>query len=269
MPKKLIKKNTFSKLCNQLFSGPLKPTNHKSTNPDTPQVTIYSESTDKSGNPLLDFGPVDAEVHGNMYPYCQSLLREIYRQTTGKDTIFTLTPICQYQIDKGWPEPPFVNINMYGSEATERENWLGYIPINYSDIEYRQLINDNGNIDVHGCVKRDGKDFVIILKASEEYSSLFLRVQHDEGQIEYLTNLARSNPDTYYIQTIVSKDSDGLHYKFSYQDEIIAQVSSRKIKLWLNGDSLVDRAEISISHFREDYDNQHYSRARMDKHIKL
>ena len=269
MPKKLIKKNTFSKLCDRLFSGPLKPTNHKYTKPDTPQVTIYSESADESGNPLLDFGAVDAEVHGNMYPYCQSLLREIYRQTKGKDTIFTLTPICQYQIDKGWPEPPFVNINTYGSKTTERANWLGYIPIHYSDIEYAQLIKDNGNIDVHGRVKRSGKDYTIILNASEEYASLTVNVQHKDDQISYLTKLARANEDVYYIQAIMSKDADGLHYSFKYKNRIIAQVSSRKVNLWLNGDKYVDRVEISISHFRENYDNQHYSKARLDKHIKL
>lgn len=41
---------------------------------------------------------------------------------------FSITPKDDYQIKMGWPEGNFINVNIYPSTKTTKDNWLGYVP---------------------------------------------------------------------------------------------------------------------------------------------
>jgi len=57
----------------------------------------------------------------------QQKLADLYWTQRGKNFWVCVTPQNQYQIEQGWPEEPFVNVNTIGSVETTKENWLGYI----------------------------------------------------------------------------------------------------------------------------------------------
>ena len=59
--------------------------------------------------------------------YSQNRLKKLY-DPAEKCQWFSITPVCQFQKNRGWPDAPsFVNVNTPGSIETEKENWLGYI----------------------------------------------------------------------------------------------------------------------------------------------
>lgn len=229
---------------------------------------LFGSDNEKSGNPVLEYGNCNAEIHGNKYDNCQKLLKSIYNLNPNNKILFTLTPICSYQLDQGWPEPPFVNINTYGSISTEKENWLGYIPIDFSEIDFEQLVNDNGNIDVYGKIKKSSEGYDITLNVSEKYKTLEINVGHNDRQVAYLTNLAQRIPD-YYIVVDIRKSDNGKNYDLIFHKQVVATTSSKKIDDWLNGDEYVPYVKMRIQHFRYDYSNQHYSKITLVRIIKL
>lgn len=221
----------------------------------------------KTDYPTLDYGEIDAEIHGNLYDHCQSMLKTIYKNAKGKDVVLTLTPPCQYQIEKGWPELPFVNVNLYGSKATEKDNWLGYIPIDFSDIDFGQIIKDNGNVNVHAHIEKN-ESYEIILNVDSKYTMLTSNISHDQKQVDYLTQLA-SEIDGYYIDTTAKRLKDKPKFVFIHDKKIIAEVSAKKIDDWLDGYKMIDNVRVKIDHFRYDYENHHYSKANFVKKIIL
>lgn len=214
----------------------------------------------------LNFGDYDPEIHGNMYDYCQNLLRKLHTKTGAKDTLLTLTPICEYQINQEWPEPPFVNINTYGSKSTQKENWLGYIPIDFSEIDFEQLIEDNGILNVHSHIKRTQGSYGIFLNVSDEYKMLEIYAQMDHKQIQAATYLAHKT-SAYYLIVDPVLTPDGKHYDFLLKGHCIANVSSKKINAWL-GDSEITKARLRIHKFRQtEYDPGHYTSVTLTKRI--
>ena len=76
---------------------------------------VYIESGSK-----VIFSPEGTE-------YAQDKLKKIYNSDE-KAQWFSITPVCQYQIENEWPNvEKFVNVNILGSAETEKNNWLGYI----------------------------------------------------------------------------------------------------------------------------------------------
>lgn len=218
---------------------------------------ISELSHDISGTkayPFLDYGPIDVEIHGNKYPYCQNMLKQLYKETDGRNLVFTLTPICNYQVRQGWPEPPFVNINKKNSASTTKENWLGYIPIDFSRIDFEQIIKDNGNINVHGHIEKQGRDYILCTDISEKYCILEMHAQMTDRQRDYIVSLAKKIDD-YYIVTKPIRDEDGKHYTFYYRDKIpIASASSKKIDNWLKNGEDIAKANLRIHRFRQIYE---------------
>lgn len=57
----------------------------------------------------------------------QTTLKKLYKEANNKHIRLSLTPICAYQENMGWPEKPFLNVNTLGALETTKDNWLGYI----------------------------------------------------------------------------------------------------------------------------------------------
>ena len=60
------------------------------------------------------------------FQWAQNNLKKIYDKAEKSQKISVTLP-CVYQIERGWPESPFVNINFLHSTETQKDNWLGYI----------------------------------------------------------------------------------------------------------------------------------------------
>lgn len=86
---------------------------------------------------FLEYGqklivPVLGEDFGQNHK--QTKLKELYKETDGKVTEFSLTPQNDYQARMGWPEEPFLNVMPKGQFEVRKDNWIGYIqPAEYSE----------------------------------------------------------------------------------------------------------------------------------------
>lgn len=129
MPKKLIKKSALDKVSRLLFPKPKKkPVKTK------PQQVHY-EAVHIEGGTKVMFSPEGTE-------YTQDRLAELYNPEE-KSQWLGITPVCQYQIEKGWPNAEkFVNVNLPGSIETEKDNWLGYIGA-WEDDDRQTYVVDN------------------------------------------------------------------------------------------------------------------------------
>ena len=217
----------------------------------------------------MEFGDCDSEVNGNRYEHCQTMLRKIYRDTKGNRTIFTLTPPIPYQKQQGWPNPPFVNINLHGSQSTTRENWLGYIPITYSDIDYLAIVMDNGPVDVYGEVKKEkGRDglYYVCLNVSNTYCKYCGYVQHDKEQLASLKKIAKEN-DYKSIDVKAIKQNGSNEYSFLYKGKVVATASADKIDSWLDGSEILS-SRLRTSYFRYD-DAKPFSELEISKRFVL
>lgn len=138
MAKKLIKKSTINKISRLLFSRHKKPSSRssmgkkivKKVSPRVEYPIVYIESGSK-----VIFSPEGTE-------YAQDKLKSIY-DPDEKAQWFSITPVCQYQIDNEWPDvEKFVNVNILGSIETEKDNWLGYIGA-WEDDENQTFVVDH------------------------------------------------------------------------------------------------------------------------------
>lgn len=219
--------------------------------------------------PTLEDGDIDPVVLGT--GYSQPLLRSLYKKIKDSRTLLTLTPINQHQIKNKWPEPPFVNVNLYGSASTEKENWLGYIPIDPIGINFETILEEKGNVNVHASIHRDyGREYYIKLYISDKYNldkSKYVDayISHDKSQIKFLEELSCESGND-YVKVNMKKSSDKKHYSFTYRGTIIGTATCKKIDE-LIGDSVISDKLLAIKKFRFDdgSDNKHYSRLIMIK----
>lgn len=65
-------------------------------------------------------------VYGEHYAQDKSQLSLLWAKFSRQEK-FSLTIQSQYQLEHRWPEPPFANVNLYGSTKTTKFNWFGYI----------------------------------------------------------------------------------------------------------------------------------------------
>ncbi len=213
--------------------------------------------------PTLEPGDNDPLALGTEYN--ESLLKELYNQTKGARTLLTLTPICQYQIDKKWPEPPFVNVNLHGSVATEKNNWLGFIPNDDPlGINLEKIIQSQGNVNVHASIHKDRGQYWIQFYISDKYKvdpNTYIKtyISHDKNQAKLVKDIScETNKD--YIRVDMKKTPDNKQYLFTYNGKIIGTASCKKIDDCIDGASISDTL-LSIKKFRfdDDSDNKHYS----------
>lgn len=214
--------------------------------------------------PTLEEGNIDPLVLGTNYS--QPLLKSLYRQIRDSKTLLTLTPINQYQLKNKWPEPPFVNINLYGSTSTEKDNWLGYIPFDSScEINFEKILKDQGNVNVHASIHKNHGECWIKLYINDKYKMtkndyVQMYISHDSRQIKILEKTACELGND-YIKVDIKKEPNKNQYVFIYNKEIIGTASCKKVES--QTDKILDKENyLSIKKFRfiDGTDNKHYSK---------
>lgn len=118
-------------------------------------------------NIVIPDGNQEIEVLGEQYRV--EILQKIFKSTNGSKILFSLTPQSEYQKKEQWPRMPFVNVNLYGSKETFKDNWLGYIPGRFTDIDLPKLFKSYKSVSVHGYVKKSGKDYDLVMTVNESY----------------------------------------------------------------------------------------------------
>lgn len=112
----------------------------------------------------------------------QSSAKKLYKDSGEKVQRFSLTPPCGFQIEAGWPEEPFLNVNTLGSLETTKENWLGYIapPIideeNDDEVHHERAkyikklikIGKSNPIIMPGKVVKEGSEYQMLLFGSRK-----------------------------------------------------------------------------------------------------
>ena len=139
MRKKLLTKRTIQKASRVLFTTKKKRKAPKSSSAlasvrSKQQFVDYPIVHIGSGSKVI-FSPEGTE-------YSQDKLKKIYDKSE-KSQWFSITPVCQYQIDAGWPDvEEFVNVNLLGSIETEKDNWLGYIGAWHDDEKQTYVVEN-------------------------------------------------------------------------------------------------------------------------------
>lgn len=102
--------------------------------------------------------------------HAQDRLKKLY-DPSEKCQWFSITPVCQFQKNRGWPDAPsFVNVNTPGSVETEKDNWLGYIGA-WDDDEKQSYVVEKLNILLDS--KRPMLFGKIVKESNGEYRIIF------------------------------------------------------------------------------------------------
>lgn len=272
MAKRLIKKSTINKIVKLFFTKPKKSRRLPEAEAgfldaifdDTLENVNIGDQFGESQYPTLDAGNTTIEVCGTMRS--QTLMEKIYQKYHTKRIRLTLTPICDYQIQKKWPEPPFVNVNLFGSQSTELTNWIGYVEIKDPyDIDLESIVSEVGNVNVYASVHQRDDYCITKLHLSNKYKyndGRFVEtyISHDKQQIVDITNIACETGGN-YIQVGIKKNPDQKHYDFLYNKKTIGGATVKKIDSCLKGKE-IHKAFVKITKFRfdDELDNKHYSK---------
>lgn len=122
-------------------------------------------------------------VYGEVYAQDskQTALKRLYKQYGKKHLQFSLTPPSNYQIERKWPEQPFLNVNVRGSIQTTKENWLGYIhPFEPEEKDEKRLerkkyikrliwLGGYCPLIISGKIIKEGSQYSMLLFASRKY----------------------------------------------------------------------------------------------------
>lgn len=140
----------------------------KATNNETSDETAKNTFT-------VPIGGTEIEVYGDQYR--NKTLKAAYGNIGNSITVIAITPPVQYQIDKGWPSLPFVNVNTRGAMSTTYDNWLGYIPYKYgSEVDFDKLIDKYKYIEASAKIEKRQGSYEIMLLVS---SLTNINVQHE------------------------------------------------------------------------------------------
>ena len=271
MPKKLIKNSTINRIVKLLISKPKKrPTqeiaeqaflNSMATEPF--RYTKIGDQLKENSYPTLDSGSVVLDVYGTINS--RLLMGRIQKKYHNQKIKLTLTPICKYQIENKWPNPPFVNVNLLGSDSTTESNWIGYIDCNDPEgIDLEGIIDSRGNVNVWASLHRENGDYSTKLHLSSKYkynSKKILKtyVSHTSEQIKILTTIACETGED-YIQVNMKELPDQKNYAFIYDGMEVGSATINKIDSCLNKQK-IHKAFIRIVKFRfdDEDENKHYS----------
>lgn len=270
MRKKILKKSTLSKVA-KLFAPKPSTTKEEMSKAERNFVKAMFEDPHDYGKvgsqlgsssyPTLENGIVDIDVLSTIDS--RRLMGKIYQKHHTDKITLTLTPISDYQIKNQWPEPPFVNVNLFNSEKTSKDNWVGYIEMGGpDDVPLDEMVSKHGNVNVWASVHQKQGEYCTTLHLSNKYKydekkTVSSYISHNNIQIKYLTKLA-CDTGRDYIPVDILKDSDGKNYNFVYNKTVVGSASIKKIDGCLNGKEL-HRAFVRIAKFRFDDDNKHYS----------
>lgn len=272
MPKKLIKKSTINKLSNFFFPKPKKQVSSNAESNfvnsffgKTSDTAQYKIATQRGESPFitLEDGNINVEVWSTTNS--RRLMGELYKKYHTEKITLTLTPACKYQMEQKWPEPPFVNVNLFNSQETEQDNWIGYIEFQEPDnIDFEGIIKKHGNVNVWASIHRKDGRYIALLHLSDKYKPAKEKVvetysSHDESQIKILTDLSVETGKN-YIEVDIEQSKDQKHYNFIYNGHIIGSATTQKIDKCLAGQK-IDKAYLRIAKFRfqDEWDNKHYS----------
>jgi len=127
--------NQFSKLSKRLlkqsYRSLKKAAKQKQTQKRQVQAPTSAYSAGVEVVRIESGGKLRIPVYGEQYGQGSSQTTLAKLKKSGARE-FSITPPHQYQIQNRWPEPPFANVNIYGSLITSRANWLGYIAPGYN-----------------------------------------------------------------------------------------------------------------------------------------
>lgn len=139
--------------------------------------------------------PVFGEEYGQDSK--QTKLKQLYKETEGKVTEFSLTPQDEYQARKKWPEEPFLNVMPKGEYTVRKDNWLGYIqPPDYYNPETEKTSKDSELDDS----KKDRRKYALKLielgkKAPLMVKGKVIKEKNQENGTEYSLLLFASRED--------------------------------------------------------------------------
>lgn len=213
---------------------------------------------------LIPEGDTDIEVYGDQYR--NRAIRTLYSQKGSGKFLVSLTPISQYQIDKGWPNPPFINVNTHGSEETTTDNWLGYIPFGYGNkIDFARLLAKYDSIDAVARIDKRGQSFelvLMVLAENHEISVMKINIVHDDDHCNRLDKIISRGIDKINVDLSKEPVAKGKNKgKFIYRAELrgypvgrVSVVKSGELSKYLLGSKA--RATISLRHYDE---HRHYS----------
>ena len=187
--------------------------------------------------------------------YSQDLLKKLYKKYGNNKFLVALTPPCDYQIQKQWPSLPFINVNLKDSKTTTKRNWLGYINLKYSDIDFSEIIKTGIPVNCTAKIYKDKEDYFLTLSFDESYAALELYTIHDEKQLDFLKVVHKRNPDhpRMTVDLIFNKD----HFDICRKDLIIGKLSKPKSQQLKNhlGGAKIAYAYIVLSYF--DYESKY------------
>lgn len=190
-------------------------------------------------------------------------LNRLYRALKGQKTMFSLTRPSAYQKKAGWPEPPFVNINYANSTETLKEDWLGFVRLKESDIDFGQLLEIVPSVNIYGYIGKNGGAGAfpkIVLTVDGKFSPTELYTSHTKEQVAQLKEFYKKHPEIRTIPTQLKKSEDGKTYKIFYHNTLIGSLSAPKSKQlddWLEEDKIA-WSKLVMTYF--DGQNPHYAR---------
>lgn len=194
-------------------------------------------------------------------------LKALYQKNKGKKILFSATPICDYQVEHGWPEPPFVNINTHGSSETTKDNWLGYVPGDSYNIDLVQIVEDNGAIDLWGRVERSNGYYDIVLEFDEKYATQTTYMSHDHKQMDYLREVAKACEDPWLQIDWEKTGGSKARYEFYHNGRKIGDASKTKIEKLLSGYEL-SKVEMQLTYLRDEGEEpKHFTKIKLYKKI--
>lgn len=211
--------------------------------------------------PRVPIGELKCRISG--FGYQTALKAKLYGRYGNKPTLFSLTPPNKYQESQGWPETPFVNINLAGSKTTTKSNWLGYLRTNYyGEIDLPNILERHGSISVYGKITKSGNDFNVDLLLPNNIDPLEVSVQLEDDALRKMTQVATETSEG-FVYTSLQKIAapKGEIYHVIYDSTHIGNISAKKtieLDSWLAGRSIIS-ARLGIATFRYN-EHPHYTK---------
>lgn len=212
-------------------------------------------------------GDDEIEVYGDQYR--SRIMARLYSRNGTHEFLVSITTISAYQITHNWPNPPFVNVNTFGSRTTEKDNWLGYIPFGYGNIiNFPKIIGEHDEIAATARIEKRGNSLELILmvnRENPEITEIEARVEHKTEIEQRAVAIIANHTDKINVD-LVSEKWPGKKYKgqeffvvkfHGHKIGELSMIKSREITKYLDGKPY--SAVLNLRYNQYSDHNDHYS----------
>nr|DAP05194.1 MAG TPA: hypothetical protein [Caudoviricetes sp.] len=199
-------------------------------------------------------GDEKIQVLGSEYRPARRNYKQL-REEHGDTFMIAFAPPSDYQLARGWPREPFLNVVRVGERLSRKDNWMGYVTPE-AGIDIPAIYDHHrGLIRAVAVLEGRKRSPDMYIKCSKDMGAR-IYIQHDEKQVSALDKLSRKY-NRISVVFVKNESESGIYEACAGKHSLGTVKATARIEKIVGDGSY--KAQILLRYWNESGHNKHYS----------